>query len=175
MIVYWQLFISFFKIGLFGFGGGYAILSLIQHEIYSYGWMTQEDFVDMVAISQMTPGPIGINAATYVGYTVTDSVWGSALATFAIILPSLIIMLTLCRLYFRLKDNPYIATILHYLRFVVIGLIAAAALSLMNSSTFIDYWSYILFAAVFLLTLLTKLNPILLICLCGACGFFIYY
>ncbi len=173
-MIYLQLFISFFKIGLFGFGGGYAILSLIQHEIDAYGWMTQEDFVDMVAISQMTPGPIGINAATYVGYTVTGSVWGSALATFAIILPSLVIMLTLCRLYFRLKDNPYIATVLYYLRFVVIGLIAAAALSLMNSSTFIDYWSFLLFVGVFLLTLLTKINPILLICMCGVAGFFIY-
>lgn len=173
-MIYLQLFISFFKIGLFGFGGGYAILSLIQHEIEAYGWMTQEDFVDMVAISQMTPGPIGINAATYVGYTVTGSVWGSALATFAIILPSLVIMLTLCRLYFRLKDNPYIATVLYYLRFVVIGLIAAAALSLMNSSTFIDYWSFLLFVGVFLLTLLTKINPILLICMCGVAGFFIY-
>lgn len=83
-------------------------------------------------------------------------------------------MLTLCRLYFRLKDNPYIATVLHYLRFVVIGLIAAAALSLMNSQTFIDYWSYVLFGIVFLLTLLTKVNPMLLICLCGVAGFFIY-
>lgn len=173
-MIYLQLFIAFFKIGLFGFGGGYAILSLIQHEINTYGWMSQEDFVDMVAISQMTPGPIGINAATYVGYTVTDSVWGSALATFAIILPSLIIMLTLCHLYFRLKDNPYIAMVLYYLRFVVIGLIAAAALSLMNSTTFIDYWSYLLFATVFLLTLFTKANPILLICCCGVAGFFIY-
>ena len=173
-MIYLQLFIAFFKIGLFGFGGGYAILSLIQHEINTYGWMSQEDFVDMVAISQMTPGPIGINAATYVGYTVTDSVWGSALATFAIILPSLIIMLTLCHLYFRLKDNPYIAMVLYYLRFVVIGLIAAAALSLMNSTTFIDDWSYLLFAAVFLLTLFTKANPILLICCCGVAGFFIY-
>ena len=104
-MIYLQLFLSFFKIGLFGFGGGYAILSLIQSEIAHYGWMTSQEFTDMVAISQMTPGPIGINAATYVGYTSTGSVLGAAVATFAIILPSLIIMLVLCNIYLRLKNN----------------------------------------------------------------------
>lgn len=173
-MIYLQLFWSFFKIGLFGFGGGYAILSLIQHEIGRFGWMSQADFVDMVAISQMTPGPIGINAATYVGYTVTQSVWGSVLTTFAIILPSLIIMLVLCKVYFKLKDNVYVAGVLQGLRYVVIGLIAAAALSLMNKGTFIDGWSYVLFGVTFLGTLLLKLNPILLICLCGVSGYLIY-
>ncbi|MCM1034324.1 MAG: chromate transporter [Paludibacter sp.] len=173
-MIYLQLFLSFFKIGLFGFGGGYAILSLIQHEIDRYGWMTSDEFVDMVAVSQMTPGPIGINSATYVGYTVTDSVLGSAVATFAIILPSLIIMLTLCRIYFRLKDNVYVATVLKGLRMVVIGLIAAAALSLMTPDNFIDYFSYLIFAATFIATLCFNLNPILLICLCGIAGYIIY-
>ncbi len=173
-MTYVYLFLSFFKIGLFGFGGGYAILSLIQHEIEQYGWMEQQEFVDMVAISQMTPGPIGINAATYVGYTVTGSVWGSALTTFALILPSLIIMLTLCTIYVRLKDNVYVAGTLQGLRYVVIGLIASAALLLMNGETFIDIWSYILFAGVFLGTLVFKLNPILLIILSGFAGWLIY-
>ncbi len=174
MMTYVYLFISFFKIGLFGFGGGYAILSLIQHEIEQYGWMGQQEFVDMVAISQMTPGPIGINAATYVGYTVTGSVWGSALATFALILPSLIIMLLLCRIYVRLRDNVYVAGTLRGLRYVVIGLIASAALLLMNGETFIDMWSYILFAGVFIGTLVFKLNPILLIVLSGFAGWLLY-
>ena len=173
-MIYLQLFISFFKIGLFGFGGGYAIISLIQHEIESYGWMTQQEFVDMVAISQMTPGPIGINSATYVGYTATGSVLGSVIATFALILPSLIIMLSICKIYVKMKDNIYVATTLKGLRYVVIGLIAAAALSLMNGSNFIDYWSYLLFATVFLGTLLFKLNPILLITLSGIAGYAIY-
>ena len=75
-MLYLQLFLSFAKIGLFGFGGGLAILSLIQHEVETYGWMSQAEFVDIVAISQVTPGPIGINCATYVGYTATGSVWG---------------------------------------------------------------------------------------------------
>ncbi len=173
-MTYVYLFISFFKIGLFGFGGGYAILSLIQHEIEQYGWMGQQEFVDMVAISQMTPGPIGINAATYVGYTVTGSVWGSVLTTFALILPSLIIMLILCRIYVRLRDNVYVAGTLKGLRYVVIGLIASAALLLMNGETFIDMWSYILFAGVFVGTLVFKLNPILLIVLSGIAGWVLY-
>ena len=142
-MLYLQLFLSFFKIGLFGFGGGLAILSLIQHEVEANAWMSQQEFVDIVAISQVTPGPIGINCATYVGYTATGSVWGSLLATFAIILPSLIIMLAICRLYFflstRFRTNPYFQNTLRMLRFAVIGLIAAAALLLITPDSFIDW------------------------------------
>ena len=103
-MIYMALFISFFKIGLFGFGGGLAILSLIQMEVESHGWMTPQEFVDIVAVSQVTPGPIGINCATYVGYTV-GGLWGSVLSTFAIVLPSLIIMLSICKVYFRLQTR----------------------------------------------------------------------
>ncbi|MBR1808790.1 MAG: chromate transporter [Paludibacteraceae bacterium] len=174
-MIYLQLFLSFFKIGLFGFGGGYAILSLIQSEIAHYGWMTSQEFTDMVAISQMTPGPIGINAATYVGYTSTGSVLGAAVATFAIILPSLIIMLVLCNIYLRLKNNRYAEAVMRALRYVVIGLIAAAALALMTADNFIDLWSYALFAAVFVCTAAFKMNPIFLILLCGVAGMVIYY
>ena len=85
-MIYLQLFYTFFKIGLFGFGGGYAMLSMIQGEVVTrYGWVTSQEFTDIVAISQMTPGPIGINAATYVGFTSTGSVWGSVVATFAVV------------------------------------------------------------------------------------------
>ena len=88
-MIYLQLFYTFFKIGLFGFGGGYAMLSMIQGEVGTrYGWVSSQEFTDIVAISQMTPGPIGINAATYVGFTSTGSVWGSIIATFAVVLPS---------------------------------------------------------------------------------------
>ena len=193
-MIYLQLFISFFKIGLFGFGGGLAILSLIQHEVLAYGWMSEQEFVDIVAISQVTPGPIGVNCATYVGYTATGSVWGSVLATGAMVLPGLVIMLTLCKLYLvlstRFADNPYIQNTLRYLRFAVLGLIAAAALLLITPATFIDRWSVVLFAAVFVLTVLPQLirsrqpvvkqvvttlsHLILLIVLAGVAGYFIY-
>ena len=193
-MIYLQLFISFFKIGLFGFGGGFAILSLIQHEVLAYGWMSEQEFVDIVAISQITPGPIGVNCATYVGYTATGSVWGSVLATCAMVLPGLVIMLTLCKLYIvlstRFANNPYFQNTLRYLRFAVLGLIAAAALLLITPATFIDRWSVVLFAGVFVLTVLPQLirskqpvvkqivttlsHPILLIVLAGVAGYFIY-
>lgn len=173
-MIYLQLFLSFFKIGLFGFGGGYAILSLIQHEIETYGWITQQEFVDIVAISQMTPGPIGINSATYVGYAATGSVLGSCIATFAIVLPSVLIMLAVCKIYLKLKENKWVEGGLKSLRITVLGLIAAAALLLMNGENFIDFWSYILFGLVFLGTLILKLHPILLICIAGLAGYLIY-
>lgn len=186
-MIYLQLFLSFFKIGLFGFGGGLAILSLIQMEVEQNGWMTQQEFVDIVAVSQVTPGPIGINCATYVGYTV-GGIWGSVLATSAIVLPSLIIMLSICKAYFwlnrRFKGNPYFEQTLRMLRFTVLGLIASAALLLMKPTTFIDSISWIIFGIVAFLTISPVLfknkvteiisHPILLIVLAGVAGYLIY-
>ena len=198
-MIYLQLFLSFLKIGLFGFGGGLAIFSLIQHEVEQYGWMTQEEFVDILAISQVTPGPIGINCATYVGYTATGNVWGSLLATTAIVIPSLVIMLSICKVYFvissRFQHNIYFTRTMHMLRLSVLGLIGAAALLLMKpvgqpSVSFIDGSSWFIFAVTCLLTiapmfikksanpLKSALNivshPILLIILAGIAGYFIY-
>ncbi len=197
-MIYLQLFLSFFQIGLFGFGGGLAILSLIQMEVEQHGWMTQQEFVDIVAVSQVTPGPIGINCATYVGYTV-GGFWGSVLATFAIVLPSLIIMLSICKAYFwlnkRFKGNPYFEQTLRMLRFTVLGLIASAALLLMKPTTFIDSISWIIFSVVAFLTVSPEIfrkkegnklstfnsqlstflsHPILLIILAGVAGYLIY-
>ncbi len=172
--IYIQLFLSFFKIGLFGFGGGYAIISLIQHEIEVHGWMTQSEFTDIIAISQMTPGPIGINSATYVGYTASGTVLGSIVATFAIVLPSFLIMLTLVRFFFALQGNKYLEWAFLGLRPAVIGLIGAAAILLMNRDNFIDYKSFIIFLLAFLLSFTGKFHPILLILMAGVAGFVIY-
>ena len=99
-MIYWQLLGVYLKIGIFGFGGGYAMLSLIQYEVVDkYHWLTLQEFTDVVAISQMTPGPIGINSATYIGYTATGSVWGSVIATFAVCLPSFLQQICRRRLY----------------------------------------------------------------------------
>ena len=130
----------------------------------------------------MTPGPIGINSATYTGFTACQTagmseafcVLGSVVATSAIILPSLVIMLIICRIYLRMKDNRWVEGSLKTLRVTVIGLIAAAALMLMTPENFIDGWSYVLFALVFFGTLLLKMHPILLICIAGAMGYLIY-
>ena len=186
-MIYWQLFYTFFKIGLFGFGGGMAIFSLIQMEVVEHGWLTLEEVVDIMAISQVTPGPIGINCATYVGYTI-GGFWGSVLTTFALVLPSLIIMLSICKAYFwlnkRFHNNPYFEQTLRMLRFTVIGLIGSAALMLIKPTNFIDYKSWIIFALVAFFTILPEFaknkvttfisHPILLILLAGIAGYVIY-
>ena len=168
------LFWSFLKIGIFGFGGGYAILALIEHEVVDiHGWMTTAEFTDIVAISQATPGPIAINCATYVGYTATDSILGSAIATFAVCLPSLILASLAARFIYKFRDNKYVSAAFNGLRPAVVGLILAAGISLINQDNFTDYISVIIFAIVALATYF-KANPIILLVLSGIAGYLIY-
>ena len=175
-MIYLQLFISFFKVGLFGFGGGYAMLSLISEEVVNKNqWVSAAEFTDIVAISQMTPGPIAINSATYIGYTATGNVWGSAIATIAVCLPSVIIMLLICKFFFKFRNNnKYIDYIFSGLKPAVTGLIAAATIMLVNNDTFVDYKSILLFVAAFIAGYWFKANPILLIVLAGVAGIILY-
>ena len=176
-MILWQLFISYLKIGFFGFGGGYAMLSLIQNEVVvQHQWMTAAEFADIVAVSQITPGPIAINSATYVGYSVgvqTGHTWcgilGSAIATFAVCMPSLTLMILVARFFMKLKGNRLVEGAMRGMRPVVIGMIAAAALLLIfphgdnpDDRNFIDAWSWALFGGVFVGSW-RKVNPILLI------------
>ena len=174
MSLYLTLFWIFFKIGLFGFGGGYAIAALIQDEIvYKHAWLTVSQFTDIMAISQVTPGPIAINCATYVGYAVTNSIWGSAIATFASCLgPFILVSLVVVGLQ-KIKNNPYIEAAFTGIRPAVIGLIASAALMLANGDNFIDLYSYLIFGIVALASL-AKANPIILLVLSGIAGYFLY-
>jgi chromate transporter len=174
-MIYLQLFWTYLKIGLFGFGGGYAMLSLIQSEVVEkHAWLTSQEFTDIVAISQMTPGPIGINSATYIGYTVAGNVWGSVIATFAVCLPSFILVLLVAQAYAKFRENKYVEGAFSALRPVTVGLIASAALLLMNRENFIDYKSVIIFIAAFILTKFFKFHPILMIVLAGISGLFLY-
>ena len=174
-MIYFQLFFTFFIIGLFTFGGGYAMLSLIQNEVVvNHAWVTAQEFTDMVAISQMTPGPIGINSATYVGYAVTGNIFGSIVSTIAVTLPSFIIILLICRIYTRFKESNIFASLMKTLRPVVIGMIGAAAGILITEDNFIDWTSWILFAGAFIASQWLKINPILLIIVGGAIGYLIY-
>ena len=176
MSVYLKLIWAYLKIGLFGIGGGYAMLALIEREVVSPGWITEQMFTDIVAISQMTPGPIGINSATYIGYVVTGSVWGSIVTTLTVMLPSFLLVLYASHFIHRHKDSEVIKGIFAGLRPVVIGLIASAALLLMNRQNFPDNTFSILICAVsFLLVYFTKMHPIWIICLAGLGGFLIYY
>lgn len=188
-MIFWQLFVSYLKIGFFGFGGGYAMLSLIQNEVVvQHQWMTGSEFADIVAISQITPGPIAINSATYVGYTVGlqaggvgYGILGSLIATFAVCLPALTLMLLITRYFLHLKHNPLIEGAMRGMRPVVIGMIAAAALLLIfphstdpGEQNFIDLWSWLLFGGV-LIGQWKKINPILLIVLSAVAGMVIYH
>lgn len=174
MMTYLILFWSFLKIGIFGFGGGYAILALIENEVVdTYAWMTTAEFTDIVAISQATPGPIAINCATYVGYSATDSILGSAIATFAVCLPSLILASLAARFICKFRDNKYVDAAFKGLRPAVVGLILAAGLTLINHDNFTDYISVIIFAVVAVCSYF-KVNPIFLLMLSGIAGYLIY-
>lgn len=175
-MIYWHLWCVYLKIGLFGFGGGYAMLSLIQYEVVDkHHWLSLQEFTDVVAISQMTPGPIGINSATYIGYTVTGNVWGSVIATIAVCLPSFLLVLLISFFFAKFKKNKYVTAAFTGLRPMTVGLIAAAALIMMNGENFIDYKSILIFAAAFYLTWRYKVHPILMICMAGVAGVILYW
>ena len=182
-MIFFELFYTFFFIGMFTIGGGYAMLTLIQHQVVTvHGWISAEAFTDIIAISQMTPGPIGINSATYIGYSVIQAmgyshaacIAGSFLATSAVVLPSFLITYWICRAYVRLKKNPVFAGVLKIFKPLVIGLLAAATLVLITPQTFPDYISWIIFAAAFAITMWAKASPILTIVLAGVAGYLIY-
>ena len=191
-MIFLQLFITFFSIGLFGFGGGYGMLSLIQGQVVTkYGWMTMGEFTDIVAISQMTPGPIGINSATYCGYTAvhnagmgeTMAILGSATATFALILPSLILMIMICKILMKYMKSSIVQSIFLGLRPAVVGLLLAATLLLMNSENFStpkengwQFWiSVLIFIATFIGTKVYKIDPIRMIVYAGFAGLLLLY
>lgn len=173
---YLQLIWSYFKISIFGFGGGYAMLSLIRHEIVDKGWISENMFTDIVAISQMTPGPIGINTATYIGYTATGgTILGSVITTLAVVLPSFLLVLYTSRFIQKHKDSIAIKSIFAGLRPVVVGLIGSAALLLMNRENFAEFGSSIaICVAAFILVYFVKIHPILVIILAGITGYIIY-
>lgn len=182
-MIYLQLFYTFFKIGLFGFGGGYAMLSMIQGEVVTrYNWLSTQEFTDIVAISQSTPGPIGINAATYVGFTATGSIWGSVLATFAVVLPSFILMLTISKFFLKYQKHPVVEAVFSGLRPAVVGLLASAALVLMDTENFgsptKDTYTFIMSVLIFIVAFVGtrkyKVNPILMIVACGVAGLILY-
>ena len=184
-MIFLQLFYTFFKIGLFGFGGGYAMISMIQGEVVTrHEWLSSNEFTDIIAISQMTPGPIGINSATYVGYSAVVNagyshavgILGSTIATVSVVLPSFILMVLISKFFLKYQKHPVIASVFEGLRAGVVGLVAAAALVLMNGENFGTYnWqiltSIILFAGTFIASYRYKVNPILLIVICGIIGY----
>lgn len=189
-MIYLKLIWSYLKIGLFGFGGGYAMLALIENEIVGNGWITEKMFTDIVAISQMTPGPIGINSATYIGYVVPGlssfslsspifGIMGSILCTLVVVVPSFLLVLYTSKFIHKHKDSIAVKGIFSGLRPVVVGLIASAAMLLMNADNFGQTEKDVIFSIIicivaFCLVYFTKIHPIFVIILAGIAGFFIF-
>ena len=191
-MIYLYLFITFFEIGLFGFGGGYGMLSLIQTEtVVHHHWLSTAEFTNIVAISQMTPGPIGINSATYCGYTAVHNagyngamaVLGSFTATFALVLPSLILMILISRMFMKYMNTPIVQSIFTGLRPAVVGLLLAATLLLCNAENFStpsdDAWQFWIsigiFVATFIGTKVYKISPVRLIVFAAFAGLLLLY
>lgn len=200
MSIYLQLIWTYVKIGLFGFGGGYAMLSLVERLVVNPGWISDKMFTDIVAISQMTPGPIGINSATYIGFVAPGHVdpslagiwWGllgASVATLAVVLPSFFLVIYSSHFIRRHKESTVVKGIFAGLRPVVVGLIASAAILLMNESNFNpngiswQLWTNIAICVVaFCLVYFSipwrgkkvKLHPIVVIVIAGIAGYLIY-
>ena len=175
------LFFVFFKIGMFSFGGGYAILPLIQADVVDlHKWVNVQQFTDIVAISQVTPGPISLNAATYVGYLIGNKTgfWDAfimgTVATLGLILPSVIIMTIFSKFYLKFQDNKYMDNAFAGLKIVVVGLILAAAIMLVDKKNFIDWKSGVIFIVSVVFVLKWKINPILLTVIAAIAGIIIY-
>lgn len=187
-MIFWELLISFFKIGLFSFGGGYAMITLIQREIESHGWMTAAQFIDIIAVAEMTPGPIAVNSATFVGFK-TAGLAGGAVATLGVALPSLIIILSISGLYFRFQHKPISKMIFYGVRPVVTGLIAAAGIfvartallyrdftasALRDPAGFINFGGVVIMVLALLALLKWKIHPILVIAGAAVMGIALY-
>ena len=186
-MIFIELLCSFLMIGLFSFGGGYGMLSVIQGEVVvRHAWLTAAEFTDIVAVSQMTPGPIGINSATYVGYTAVFNatgnellaVLGSFTASFAVMLPSIVLMLIVSRFFMKYSKHRNVENVFRLLRPAVVGLIASAALLLMTEENFgsptetpLQFGvSVALFVAAFVAMKFFKVSPILILLLAGVFG-----
>ena len=190
-MIFLQLFLVFSKIGIVGFGGGYAMLSLIQDDVVNkHGWLSSAEFTDIVAVSQMTPGPLGINMATYVGYTSVVNagystglaMLGSLLATLSILWLPFILMIVVSRFLLKHKESPIIKSIFAGLRPTIVGLVAAAALVLMNAENFgaprtalLQFVvSLILFVLAFISVYRFKVSPLKILALAGIFGMAFY-
>lgn len=178
-MIYIQLIFSYLKIGFFGFGGGYAMLSFIHHEVVvKHAWISGAELADIIAISQMTPGPIAINSATYIGYTVAG-MWGAIIATIAVCTPAMTLMVLVTRWFIHLRNNTYVDNIVRALHPVVIAMIAAAGVALIlpeddSANSFIDAWSWILFTVAFIATASRKVSLVMIIIASAIAGVVIY-
>lgn len=178
-MIFLELFLTFFKIGLFTFGGGYAMLPLIQSEVLSKGWMTSEEIINFIAVSESTPGPFAINSATYVG-TEMGGILGGMCATLGVVLPSFIVILIVAKIFEKFKESRIVSGAMAGLKPAVIGLIGSAVVTIAGSVFVPDGIKAFSFGLTFILSLaiygimqiliLKKVHPIIIICLSAVLG-----
>lgn len=191
-MIFLELFWTFFQIGLFGFGGGYGMLSMIQSEtVVRHHWLSAGEFTNIVAVSQMTPGPIGINSATYCGYEALQNtgasmvvcILGSLTATFALVLPSLVLMIVISRFFIKYRENTIVEAVFTVLKPIVLGLLLAAVLMLMTKDNFGScsedslqfFLSVVISVFAFIGVKFLKISPIRILLICGVIGLALFY
>lgn len=185
MPIFLELFLTFFKIGLFTFGGGYAMLPLIQQEVVGNGWISEQEIVNFIAVSESTPGPFAINMATFIGSEM-GGIFGAVCSTLGVVLPSFIVILIVARFFMAFKDNRWVKAVMNGLRPAVIGLIGAAIISVvlevffpsgLGTSVFgtLSFWSSLVIFALMLFLQFKKLHPILIIVISAALGVAVGY
>lgn len=183
-MILFELFITFFKIGLFTFGGGYAMLPLIQDEVILKGWMLPEEIINFIAVSESTPGPFAINCATYVG-TEMGGILGGICATLGVVMPSFIIILIVAKIYDKFKNSRFVSGCMLGLKPTVIGLIGSAVITILKSVFFpaglvgftfsITFICSLVIYAVMQVLILKKVHPIIVICLSALLGIVVGY
>ena len=182
-MIFLELFTSFFKIGLFSFGGGYAMIQLISEEISNHAWLAQSEFIQIIGIAEMTPGPIAVNSATFVGYKAAG-ILGAICATVGVALPSLIIIMLLATLLFKNASHPLMREVFKGIKPVVAGLVLAAVITVSKSTLItetssqnwsINYQTLIIGLIILFLDVRTEIHPILLIVISGVLGYGLYF
>lgn len=172
MMEYIQLFFSFFKIGMFSFGGGLAMIPLISNEITKYQWMTDAEFIQIIGITEMTPGPIAVNTATFVGYQ-TGGILGAVVATLGVSLPPLVIILSISKLLFSRSDSKMMKMIFWGIKPVIVALITGAGIYIIKSTVFVDtikIGTLVIAGILFFISHKYRTHPILLILLAAFMG-----
>lgn len=172
-MIYIELFIEFFKIGIFSVGGGLATLPFLSKLVDTKGWYTVSELTNMLAISESTPGPIGVNMATYVGFHIAN-VLGALVATFALVLPSYIIIIIISNFLSKFKNSPYVINIFNIIRPVVTGLIGVSFITIFNTAIFslgFDTKKIIIFLLIFFLISKYKKHPIVYVGVGAILGF----
>ncbi len=156
-MIYLQLFLEFFHIGLFSFGGGYATLPFLFHIAETKDWYSAKQLTDMIAISSITPGPVGVNVATFAGYT-TSGILGALIATTSVILPSIIIVIIISKLLQQFKHNPYVRSVIYTIKPAGCGLLAAVGVNMFLNN--INLFGMVLFVALLILSFIKKRDPL---------------